>query len=250
MQSSSKQTISGISTFLDIVSTGHFNKSILALKPKVAVFDCDGTLWHGDTGSDFMIWTLETGLVSRETADWIDDRYRLYRKGELSEVAICGEMVQMYAGLTEIELRHAARTFFQQKFEQRIFPEMLSLAQQLHASGTELWAVSSTNSWVVEEGTVRFGIPPEHVLAAKLRIANQIITSDLLDVPSGEGKVESLRRAGIAHPDVVFGNSVHDAAMLGIAAHAVAIHPTPELVIKAREMGWTTHMPAQSSVML
>lgn len=250
MQSSSKETVSGAFPVLEAIAPGQFNQSILASKPKVAVFDCDGTLWQGDTGSDFMIWTIETGLVSRETADWIDDRYRLYRKGELSEVAICGEMVQMYVGLAEIELRHAARTFFQQKFDQRIFPEMLSLAQQLQASGTELWAVSSTNSWVVEEGSARFGIPAEHVLAARVRVANQIITSELLDVPSGEGKAESLRRAGIAHPDVVFGNSVHDAAMLGIAAHAVAIHPSPELLTQARQMGWTVHMPAQSSVML
>lgn len=250
MQSSSKETISGTSPVLDVDTSGPFLQSILASKPKVAVFDCDGTLWQGDTGSDFMIWTIETGLVSRETADWIDDRYRLYRKGELSEVAICGEMVQMYAGLTELELQHAARTFFHQKFEQRIFPEMLSLARQLQAFGTELWAVSSTNSWVVEEGSARFGIPPERVIAARVGVKNQIITSELLDVPSGEGKAESLRRAGIAHPDVVFGNSVHDAAMLGIAAHAVAIHPSPELLTQANQLGWTIYLPVQSSVML
>jgi len=84
-----------------VVTSEQFHKSILSRQPKVAVFDCDGTLWDGDTGSEFMVWTIETGLVSRETADWIDDRYRLYRKGELSEIAICGEMVQIYQGLRE-----------------------------------------------------------------------------------------------------------------------------------------------------
>ena len=40
-------------------------------------------------------------MVSREMADWIDGRYRGYLKGEVSEVAICGEMVQMYERLRE-----------------------------------------------------------------------------------------------------------------------------------------------------
>ena len=56
-----------------------------------------------------MKWTIETGLVSREATDWIDSRYRGYMKGEVSEIAICGEMVQMYQRLREDELRRAAK---------------------------------------------------------------------------------------------------------------------------------------------
>ncbi len=56
-----------------------------------------------------MKWTIETGLVSREAADWIDSRYRLYLRGEVSELAICGEMVQMYQRLREDEMRRAAK---------------------------------------------------------------------------------------------------------------------------------------------
>jgi phosphoserine phosphatase len=249
LRSSSQEPTCGSRPILDVVTPEQFHKSILSRNPKVAVFDCDGTLWDGDTGSEFMVWTIETGLVSRETADWIDDRYRLYRKGELSEIAICGEMVQMYAGLSETEVRRAARSFFQQRFERLIFPEMLTLAHQLFASGAEIWAVSSTNTWVVEEGSARFGIPAERVLAAKTRVADHLITPELLDVPTGQGKVDSLRRAGVEHPDVVFGNSIHDAAMLSIAGHAVAIHPSAELRAYAERESWTIHMPAPQSAM-
>ncbi len=79
-----------------------------AAAPRVAVFDCDGTLWSGDAGSSFMTWTIETGLISREVTDAIDARYRMYLRGEVSELAICGEMVQMYQGLRESEMRKAA----------------------------------------------------------------------------------------------------------------------------------------------
>lgn len=68
-----------------------------------------------------MHWTIETGLVSREMTDWIDTRYRGYLKDEVSEVAICGEMVQMYQRLREEEMRRAAAVFFGSRIEQNIF---------------------------------------------------------------------------------------------------------------------------------
>ncbi len=83
------------------LSTAEFHSAVHALSPSVAVFDCDGTLWSGDARTGFMNWTIETGLVSREATDWIDARYRGYLRGEISEIAICGEMVQMYQRLCE-----------------------------------------------------------------------------------------------------------------------------------------------------
>ena len=106
------------------LSTSEFLAAVRALSPAVAVFDCDGTLWSGDAGSSFMNWTVDTGLVSREAADWIDGRYRGYKRGEVSEIAICGEMVQLYQGLREEEMRKAAREFFAGRVERNIFPEM------------------------------------------------------------------------------------------------------------------------------
>ena len=43
-----------------------FIESVIALKPAIAVFDCDGTLWSGDAGADFFYWEIERGLVGRE----------------------------------------------------------------------------------------------------------------------------------------------------------------------------------------
>ena len=88
-----------------------FKRLVLESNPKVAVFDCDGTLWGGDAGYGFMAWSLEQGLVSRSTSDWIDTRHRAYRAGQVSEEEICGEMVQIYAGLRDQELRAAAAQY-------------------------------------------------------------------------------------------------------------------------------------------
>ena len=103
--------------------------------------------------------------------------------------------------------------------------------------------MSSTNHWVIEEGVRQFKIPPSRVIAARAKVAAGVITSTLLDVPSGEGKAASLIKAGVAKPDVVFGNSIHDAAMLEIAQQAFPINPTPALVQIAAHHGWPLFYP-------
>jgi len=102
-------------------SAPELEKLVLAAQPKVAVFDCDGTIWSGDSGYGFMLWTLERGLVSRSTSDWIDNRYRSYLAGKVSELDICGEMVQIYAGLREQELREAAAEYVGKFVMGRVF---------------------------------------------------------------------------------------------------------------------------------
>ena len=226
------------------LSTEEFHASVYEISPRIAVFDCDGTLWSGDAGSTFMKWTIDTGLISRETADWMDARYRAYNRGEVSEIAICGEMVQIYQGLREDELRRAAKEFFAARIERNIFPEMLELVSRLRSNGVDIWAVSSTNDWVIEEGVRRFGIPANRVLSARVASRNGLVTDTLLDVPTDEGKVASLARVGVTAPDAVFGNSVHDAAMLVIARRAFPVNPTAGLLDRAGKEGWAVYYPA------
>jgi phosphoserine phosphatase len=233
-----------ISAVPQLLSTPEFEQAVHALNPRVAVFDCDGTLWSGDAGSTFMQWTIETGLLSRSATDWLDGRYRKYKRGEVSELAICGEMVQVYHGLREEEMRRAARDFFRARIERNIFPEMQRLIVDLQQAGVDIWAVSSTNDWVIEEGVQRFNIPANRVLAARVEVVNGIVTERLLDVPTDEGKVTALARAGITHPDAVFGNSVHDAAMLAIARRAFPVNPSPALVERSNVEAWPVYFPA------
>lgn len=225
------------------LSPQEFADSVLSREPAVAVFDCDGTLWDGDSGYDFMVWSIEEGIVSRNASDWIDSRYRLYRAGTVSELAMCGEMVQIYDGVSEAEIRRAAASFFRSRFLDKIFPEMHALVSSLNDRGTEIWVVSSTNNWVIEEGVRGFNIPPTRVISARAHVAGGVITSKLLDVPTGEGKAESLVKAGVAAPDVVFGNSIHDAAMLEIARKAFPVNPTPALLQIAARHGWPVFYP-------
>jgi len=228
----------------EIFSAADFHAAVHALAPCIAVFDCDGTLWSGDAGSGFMRWTIERGILSPEAIARLDVRYKGYLAGLVSELEICGEMVQIYAGLREQDMRATAAEFFATEIERNIFPEMRELIRDLQTAGTEIWAVSSTCDWVIEEAVRRFAIPTSRVLAAQVAIADGVVTDTLIDVPTDEGKVAALARVGLTAPDAVFGNSVHDAHMLAVARRAFPVNPSPALLERAGAEGWAVYYPA------
>ena len=235
------------STQLEVTrwSAQQFQQLVFESAPKIAVFDCDGTLWGGDAGNGFMVWTIDQGLVSRSTSDWMDTRYRAYLAGNVTELQICGDMVQMYAGLHEQEIRSAAARYFAEYIRPHIFAEVASLVLALRKANVELWAVSSTNKWVIAEGVREFGIPETRVIAAEVKTSNEIITSELVDVPTGPAKAAALRRIGIPHPDCVFGNSLHDLAMLEMAAHPFPVNPSLGLLEECARRGWGYFRPSE-----
>jgi phosphoserine phosphatase len=111
-----------------------------------------------------------------------------------------------------------------------------------------LWAVSSTNEWVIKHGIRQFGIAPENVLGAKVICNDEVATGEIIRVPSGEGKAVAIREFVGDRVDAVFGNSVHDAAMLELAAHPYAVNPNVDLERIARERGWKVYWPEKSQV--
>lgn len=226
-----------------VLSTPDFYSRVHALSPRIAVFDCDGTLWSGDAGSGFMRWTIDTGLISATQIARLNARYDGYTSGEVSEAAICGEMVQVYRGLSVETMRNAAAKFFRERIEPHIFPEMLALVTKLQQDNVEIWAVSSTCDWVIEEGVRRFNIPADRVLAARVACDDGIVSDHILGVPTDHGKVIALHRAGITAPDAVFGNSIHDAAMLAIARRAFPVNPSPALLERSAAEGWPVYYP-------
>ena len=124
---------------------------VLRLSPRLAVFDCDGTLWSGDAGERFFDWELKRGVVSNEVIRWARARYAHYQEGKVTEDEMCGEMVRLHKGLKESDVLRLSAQFFEQHFLGRIFPEMRQLITELQKSGCDVWAVSSTNEWTIRE---------------------------------------------------------------------------------------------------
>jgi phosphoserine phosphatase len=220
-----------------------FLESVLQLQPRMAAFDCDGTLWSGDAGETFFDWEIKQGLVPAEVGTAMRARYAEYKAGGVSEDDMCGEMVTMHQGMTEAAMMIAAGEFMAKAFRGKIFAEMQELVERLHASGCDVWAVSSSNEWVIRVGMKAFGIAEDRILATKVEVKNGVITDRLVRIPSGPGKVTALREVSRKPVDAAFGNSRWDVDMLAAAKHGFAVNPNPDLEAAARERGWTIYFP-------
>ncbi len=224
--------------------TNEFLDSVVRLQPRIAAFDCDGTLWSGDAGERFFDWELREGnIVSAALVRPLRERYAAYRRGEVDESTMCGEMVTMHQGVSEVKMMGAADRFFDQFFVAQIFPEMRDLVRQLQQNGCELWTVSSSNEWVIRAAMKHFGIPEDRVLAAKVELDGGVATNRLIRVPSGAGKPRALREVVEREIDAAFGNSRWDTEMLAMAKYAFAVNPNPDLESIARERGWRIYFP-------
>jgi HAD superfamily phosphoserine phosphatase-like hydrolase len=225
-------------------ATQQFLDSITRLQPRVAAFDCDGTLWSGDAGERFFDWELRSGDVVSAALDRpMRDRHAAYKRGEVDETTMCGEMVTMHRGIEERKLMDAATRFFKQCFVTQIFPDMRELVRRLHENGCEIWAVSSSNEWIIRAAMTYFGIPENRILAAKVELDGFTATDRLIRVPSGSGKSLALRELVKKDIDAAFGNSRWDTEMLAMAKHAVAVNPNPDLEATAKERGWQIYFP-------
>ena len=220
-----------------------FLESVLRLEPRVAAFDCDGTLWSGDAGEGFFDWEIKAGVVTDEVGRAMRARYVEYKAGRVSEDDMCGEMVTMHKGITEATMLKAAADFMTHAFPGQMFTEMQELVRRLQERGTEVWAVSSSNEWVIRTGMKAFGIAEDRILATKVELENGVITDRLVRIPSGPGKPKALREVVKKEIDAAFGNSRWDADMLAIAKYGFAVNPNPDLESTAREQGWRVYFP-------
>ncbi len=221
-------------SFLDLV---------LRLEPHIAVFDCDGTLWAPDAGEGFLDWELQRGLVAPDIVRWVRARYADYKAGKVPEDVMCGEMVTIHAGLRDDVVEHAAEEYFAPHVEPGIFPEMRMLVTRLQQQGCAVWAVSSSNQWIIRVAMRRFAIPSERILAAEVAVEKGVITDRLIRIPTGPGKATAIREKIRGTVDAAFGNTRWDAEMLKLARHPFAINPNPDFEQLARKSKWTIYFP-------
>jgi phosphoserine phosphatase len=164
----------------------------------------------------------------------------------VEEDVMCGEMVTIHAGLRDEVVERAAEQYFAAHIEPWIFPEMRELTQRLAQQGCAVWAVSSSNQWIIRVGMRRFGIAPQRILAAEVAIENQVVTDRLIRIPTGPGKAAAIREKIGERVDAAFGNTRWDAEMLQMAHHPFAINPTSDFEQFARKNKWTVYVPEKN----
>ncbi len=168
----------------------------------------------------------------------------------VAEEVMCGEMVTMHRGLREEVVQQACDTYFAQGVAPNIFPEMRELVQRLRESGCDVWAVSSSNQWIIRSG-MRSSSASREIAFWPPKWQSKTASSPTAwsECRAGRARwrrslcVDCLISDGAERLDCAFGNAIWDREMLALSKHPFAINPNPNLQEIAVANGWTVYQP-------
>ena len=210
------------------------------LTPEVAVFDADGTLWPGDIGEGFLKWLIANKKL--KDVDYSQDIYGKYEEICEDDHAKCyAYAVQLMQGLAVKDIQTWAHDFFEKEIKPTIFPMQKVLIQDLEKRGVQVWIVSASGQWLVDQAAETLGISPEHVIGIRTETNNGIITDKIIPpVTYRAGKVEAIQKYIKQRPVLAAGNAMTDYEMLMYAKElSIVINPQKEpLITTAKLFGW------------
>jgi HAD superfamily phosphoserine phosphatase-like hydrolase len=217
----------------------------------VLATDADGTLWSGDVGLDVFEALLANRGVREEARPALmaeaeavgapasgdatavaSALYEAFKHQALSEERAYEVMAWVFAGHTLQQAgEHAVVVQRQLRLEQRFHPEMREIVSWALGRGIDVWVVSASPQFAVQQGVARLGIPADRVIGAEPAMARGLIAPRMAHrMPYGPGKLEAIARVlGPAQLVAAFGDSAFDVPMLRAAAVSVAVRPKAKL---------------------
>lgn len=209
----------------------------------LAIFDLDETLIATDSGSAWIEYLADNGLVD-ESFTARDAAYmELYNAGELSMEDYMAFSLEPVRGKTRPQLAELMPDFVAQKIVPHIYPQAAPLFAELRQSGHRILIISATVNFVVEAIARHLGV--EDVLAIDIEYdAEGRITGRTEGVLSfREGKVirlqQWLEQTGESVQDAHFySDSINDLPLLEFVDQPFATNPHPRLQPIAEQQGW------------
>ncbi|HEU4412896.1 MAG TPA: haloacid dehalogenase-like hydrolase [Polyangiaceae bacterium] len=216
-------------------------------------FDADGTLWEGDIGFDTFAALTGARAIRDDALDALSDEarrhglpagpdpnalarslYEAYLAGAYPEDRVCSMMAWAFAGFRRDECEAFAREVVASAgLARRMQAEVEPVLAWARAEGVAVWIVSASPRASVEAAARALGFDPARVIAVTPAEApdGTLLPRTLEPMPYDQGKADLLRRAtGDAPVLAAFGNGAFDAPMLWLAAHPVAVRPSPALI--------------------
>jgi phosphoserine phosphatase len=241
----------------------------------VLATDGDGTLWHGDVAEDLFFDVLADGRVREDAkpalerlahgyhpspasvsaTDLARTLFRAYEAGTFEELLVTEMIAWVLAGHTRAEARSlSAASLERHALRSRLHEEQRAVVEWAQREGIEVYLVSASPRFLIDETAALFGIPTSHVVASSpmwrtpsgsvvergehAAEDGDVMVADVVrPIPYADGKVTNLRACIGARPVyAAFGDNAFDVALLRDACVPVAIRPKDRLRARAGEV--------------
>ncbi len=198
------------------------NSTIPMKERKVAIFDCDGTLF-GQVPyylADEALFCFaqktygnRTDKEAKEKMAIVDDM--LHGKDNVG-IAYVQKRVRFFAGLSPDEISTIGNDCYHEKFQGKFYPEMKEFLANLQEYGIEIWVLTASPEFLYQRFVhEQLGIPVDRIIGVKSAVRNGKTTDELvLPTPQDWGKAETIHTFIKARPIIVGGNSRGDMEMM------------------------------------
>jgi len=198
------------------------NSTITMKERKVAIFDCDGTLFGqvpyylaDEALLDHAKKTYagKNDKLSKEKMAIVDD---MINGPDNVGIAYVQKRIKYFAGLTPDEISTIGNNCYHEKFQGKMYPEMKEFLANLEEYGIEIWVLTASPEFLYQRFVhEQLGIPVDRIIGVKSTVRDGITTDEIVTpVPQDWGKAETIHTFIKARPIIVGGNSRGDMEMM------------------------------------
>jgi HAD superfamily hydrolase (TIGR01490 family) len=213
---------------------------------KLALFDLDNTLLHGDSDYEWAQYLIEQGVLERDYYEARNNEfYDQYKAGTLDILAFLDFQLAPLARYPRAQLDEWHRGFMRTRILPMIKPKGRTLVANHLQAGDLCAIITATNAFVTAPIAAELRI--DHLLATRIEEVNGAFTGKPQGTPTfREGKIERLdewlasRGARLADFETswFYSDSLNDIPLLERVNRPVAVDPDPQLEALARSRGW------------
>jgi phosphoserine phosphatase len=220
--------------------------------PYYAAFDADGTLWDYDIAEIFLQFEIDHKLLAFQS----DPRKTYWDYKAHDPRRAYWFLAALHQGVPLATVREWAKAAIKEN-PPPVFRTAEKLLNELRALDYEIFVVSASTLWIVEQGAALLGFSPEQCFGVSTAVDEAGLVTDQWVEPITwrEGKMQAILQAtGGAAPFFACGNTIGDTELLktsrglSLAVRTSTSDFHPELISsenllqeEARKNNWLTH---------
>ncbi|MBJ7881982.1 HAD family hydrolase [Gelidibacter salicanalis] len=221
------------------------NSTLIIKERKVAVLDCDGTLFG--QAPHYLADEAMYAFAKDRYANGNDSisKAKMAIIKNLSEGDNVGtnyvtNRIKFFSGLSPDEMEAVGNYYFHEMYQTKFYPEMRELLANLETYGFEIWVLTASPEVLYQKFvSENLGIPVNRIIGVKSVISHGKITDNMVyPIPQDYGKAEAIQTVIKSRPLFVAGNSRGDLEMMNESVGIkMIVNPDDSKVEKGEHAG-------------